>query len=55
MKKLHTSAEIAEIFQVHGNTVRQWTREGKIPAIKISKTNYRYDLEKVIEALKEIK
>ena len=55
MKQLLTTNEIAEKFQVHPHTVREWTRTGKVPAIKISKTNYRYDFDAGMEALKEIK
>lgn len=52
---LLTTTELAELLKVHGHTVRLWAKEGKIPSIKLSATNYRFDYEAVMEALKEIK
>ena len=35
---MKTIYEVAEIFGVHWQTVRNWIKEGKIKAVKISKT-----------------
>jgi excisionase family DNA binding protein len=41
---------IANKLKVHRNTVLNWARNGKIPAIRIQKT-YRFSLESVSKAL----
>lgn len=54
-KPLMTTGELAKMLNVHGHTVRLWAKEGKIPYIKLSATNYRFDYDEVIKALKEDK
>ena len=49
---MKTIYEVAELFGVHWQTVRNWIKEGKIKAIKIERTVRIPDEE--IERLKEI-
>lgn len=35
---MKTICEVAELFGVHWQTVRNWIKEGKIKAIKIERT-----------------
>jgi excisionase family DNA binding protein len=30
-----STSEVARIFEVHPNTIRRWSREGKIPAERV--------------------
>lgn len=48
-----TTSDLAKLLSVHENTVRRWTRDGRIPHIKISETDFRYEVEKVIAALEK--
>jgi len=48
---LKTIYEVAEIFGVHWQTVRNWIREGRIKAVKIGKS-VRISIEE-IERLKK--
>lgn len=43
--------ELAEILNVHPETVRRWVKAKRIPYIKVGKRDFRFDVEKVIEAL----
>lgn len=47
---MKTIYEVAEIFGVHWQTVRNWIRDGKIKAVKIERTIRISDEE--IERLK---
>lgn len=51
--QLVTTVQLAQILNVHTNTVRRWVKEDRIPRIKISETDFRFDVEKVIAALEE--
>lgn len=46
-----TAGELAEYLSVCQETVRTWTRAGKIPCLKISSKLIRYDLASVLRAL----
>ena len=48
---LMTTNELAVKLNVHRITVVRMANDGRIPYIKISSTEYRYDLEKVMLAL----
>lgn len=43
-----TVEQLADIFQVKGETVRKWVKEGRVPYLKAGGT-VRFDLEQVIE------
>lgn len=49
--ELITTAELAKRLQVTADTVREWTRKGSIPAIRLSAKVIRYDLRQVLKAL----
>ena len=51
--KLLSTNELAEKLNVHRITVVRMVNDGRIPYIKISDTEYRYDLEKVMTRLEE--
>jgi excisionase family DNA binding protein len=40
-EELLTLHQVAEELQLHIETIREWVREGKLPAIKLSKREYR--------------
>ena len=42
---------IADLLKVSRNTVLNWAKSGKIPAIRVGKT-YRFSLKKVSESIK---
>lgn len=46
-----TATEVAEEMSVHPETVRRWTRQGLLPAIKLPSGRRRYRREDV-DALK---
>lgn len=48
-----TKNELAEFLNVRPETIVRWTRERKIPHIRISPKIIRYDLDDVIRCLKE--
>ena len=50
-RRLVTAAEVAEFLSFHQDTVRRWTRDGRIPAIRLGVWAVRYDLEQVERAL----
>ena len=52
MKKLLTMTEVAEIFQVHVNTIRNWTNEGKLKCIRTPGKHRRYRQEDIEAILK---
>lgn len=47
---LVTARELAEVLQVGRSTVYRWVDEGRIPAVKISRT-VRFDLQSVRRTL----
>lgn len=50
-----TTKQLAEALNVHSETVRRMRIREQIPFIKVSDTEYRYNYEEVIEALKDSK
>ncbi len=51
MKKLLTAHELAEILDLSVETIWRYTRQEKIPVIKLGVKQYRYKKEAVLEAL----
>lgn len=49
--ELITADELANRLRIRPGTVRSWTREGKIPAVRLSAKVIRYDLGAVLELL----
>ena len=49
--ELITADELATRLRIRPHTVRSWTRDGKIPAVRLSAKVIRYDLGAVIELL----
>ena len=52
MTDLLTADEVAERLRVSPRTIRAWTLEGLIPAIRITGKVIRYDLEAVLKAVR---
>ena len=48
---LISTTEMANKLGVHRITVVRMAKDGRIPFVKISDTEYRYDMDKVIAAL----
>ncbi len=53
MTSLVNAVELAAALRVRPSTVRRWTREGRLPVIRISGTVLRYDPAEVECALRE--
>ena len=51
--ELITAAEIGERLRVQPATIRLWTLDGIIPAVRISGKVIRYDVTEVIAALRK--
>ena len=52
MTELVTAEEVAERLRLRPDTVRRWTREGRIPSIRLSAKVIRFDLDDVEAALR---
>jgi excisionase family DNA binding protein len=52
MTQLLTTAQLAEKLNTSKMTVLRMAKDGRIPHIKISKTEFRYDIDEVLEALR---
>lgn len=52
-EKLVTTKELAEILQVHENTLYNWAREQDMPRLKLGHNRVRYDLDEVMNWIKE--
>ena len=46
-----TTQELAERLNVHRITIMRMAKDGRIPYIKISDTEFRYDWDKVMAKL----
>lgn len=53
MKKLLNSKELAEYLNIHHGSVKRMVASDRIPFIRLSKTDLRFDLEEVLKKLKE--
>lgn len=51
-RELVTAEEIAERVRVQPDTVKGWGRRGIIPAVRISRQTVRFDLDAVLQALR---
>lgn len=49
--ELLTAEELAERLRVRPDTVRRWTRQGRIPTVRLSRKVIRYDLSRVLAAI----
>lgn len=49
---LLTAGDVARLLSVHEETVRRWTREGKMPAVKLPNKTVRYR-QADVEAMRE--
>ena|GEM_PF-639417 len=52
MNDLLKAEDLAERLQVRPETVKTWTRDNVIPAIRINPRVIRYDYAEVVDALK---
>jgi excisionase family DNA binding protein len=50
-KELLTAQELATHLKIKAGTVALWTRQGRIPARRLSRKVVRYDLAQVLAAL----
>lgn len=49
---LLTTAELARTLRITPETVRKWSRTGRIPAMRCSPKALRFDMDAVLAALK---
>ena len=52
-KRYITTKELSLHLGLHTETIRRMCRDGRIPYIKVSKTDFKFDLEKVIKRLEK--
>ena len=50
-KKLETADELAQRLHLKPSTIRTWSRQGKIPVVRISPKVIRFDSQAVMAAL----
>ncbi|MGZ0174479.1 MAG: helix-turn-helix domain-containing protein [Planctomycetales bacterium] len=50
-RELLTADELADRLKVRPGTVRFWSRQGRIPAIRLTPKVVRFDLDAVVSAL----
>ena len=50
---LLTAKELAARLKVKPSTVREWMRRGVIPAIKLTPKVVRFDLDQVVESMRD--
>ena len=55
MKKLLTTKELAEMLDLHPETIKRMSKRGQIPVIRVSATKFMFDEEDVFNALKGAK
>ena len=53
MSELLTAEEMAERLRLRPDTIRLWTRQGIIPAVRITGKVVRYDPEDVDRAVRQ--
>ena len=52
-KKLETAEELAERLHLKPNTIWKWSRQGKIPSVRISPKVIRFDPVAVMVSLEK--
>jgi excisionase family DNA binding protein len=52
MQKLLTTKELAEILNLHPETIKRMAKREQIPFIRVSATKFMFDENDVFEALK---
>ena len=52
-RDLLTADQLADRIAVKPRTVRDWTRAGLIPAVRLTRKVIRYDFDEVVAALEE--
>ena len=52
-KNLETAEELAKRLHVKPSTIRKWSRQGKIPTVRISPKVVRFDPVEVMTTLSE--
>jgi excisionase family DNA binding protein len=56
MNQRLTVKQLADLWQIHQDTVYDWARKKKIPAIKLSRgkrSDWRFDVDRVLQWEKE--
>jgi len=53
MLELLTTEQLAERLQLSPHTIRDWSRDGKIPTIWLSRTVRRFDFGEVVKVLRD--
>lgn len=51
--ELLTASEVAERLRVSKDTIRLWTQDGILPAIRINQKIVRYDFAEVVRSLRK--
>jgi excisionase family DNA binding protein len=49
--ELLTADELAGRLHVRPSTIKRWSREGRIPAVRVTPKVVRYDLAEVVRAI----
>jgi len=49
--RLITTSELASRLGVTSDTIRKWTREGRIPCLRVGQKTLRFDADAVMAAL----
>lgn len=52
-EKLYKTAEVAELFSVSGETVRDWVKAGKLPGIRLKSGQIRIRRSDLVDFAKE--
>jgi excisionase family DNA binding protein len=52
-QEILTANELADRLQLKPGTVRSWAREGRIPALRPTPKVLRFELQRVLEALRK--
>lgn len=50
--ELLTAADLAARLRVQPDTIREWSRKGRIPSVKITPKVVRFDFEAVLSVFK---
>lgn len=49
--RLITTSELASCLGVTSDTIRKWTREGRIPCLRVGQKTLRFDVDAVMISL----